>query len=548
MSPRPGSLTALIGALTLLFAPAALAGHGPDLKTTVTASPNPVAAGQYITLQLIVDNISHDPAGNVVAKAFVPSGTQFVHATSGCSLNVATVECPLGTLGPNANEVLQVVLRLTNFSFAGTLQTFVTAHQSTTDADPSNDGDSDNVTVYNNSHDHQQVVSKSEEHFSLPPLSGIQSYKLECPKSGDIMLDGSVRIDNVDQDTGDLKSVSVLAQYPEGNGYRFKLVNYATGQAQGKLFGTCISGTTQGANYNNTDHTHDVQVGAVRSETISVTAGNHYDTKVSCGAGPADYVFAAAPGYGVSGAEGTLNYSLPGYDANGRPAWDFGFNATQSGTVSFFIRCVNRYLSTELGHTHEQWLSSPDKYVSVSPNAPAGGTFDIDCSDEAKGIVAGFGLEDPIYMLGHDPQPKRRSFKLLNDGGSNKEARLLLICVGDRTGTDPPPPVAPAAVGPVAKASDGGDRVAVKVSCPAGGCGGTVALVASASGARAAAAAAKVIGRGAFKSTGKDRVKAKVRIAKAYRGAVRSGRISSVTAVVRNHDGKVVKRQRLRIS
>lgn len=549
MSPRrPGILAALTAAACLIAAPAALAA-GPDLKTSVSASPNPVAAGQYVSLEIVTDNIGSSTAHNVVVKSFMPNKTQWVADASNCSLNGTTVECPVGDIPAGGNVVTEVILRLTDFSFHGTFQNFVTAHMSDPDADNSNDGSHVNVQVYNNSHDHHVTVSKAEQSFSLQPGGGIQSYKLNCPNGSDIMTDGAVRVDNVDQDTGDLNSVSVLSSHAEGDGYRFILVNYAYGQAQGHLFGTCISKTTQGANADNSGnyHTHNVQVSGPKTETITVAANQHYNVKVSCNAGPNDYVAVVSPGYDVNGAEGTLNYSMPGYDSNGRPAWDFGFNATQAGDVTFSIRCMDRWLSTAVGHSHQLWLSHPDKYFTVHPNYPAGSTHDIDCSDEAKGITAGFDLEDGIYMVGNDPQPKRRSFKLLNTSSSDRTAHVVLLCVGDRTGTDPPPPAPPTSVSNTAKVPASGATVRVKVTCPSSGCGGTVELRAAGAGTRAVAAAAKVIGRGVFKATGRGTVTAPVRIAKKYRGAVASGKIRRVTAVVRKQSGGVTKRASIRL-
>lgn len=545
MPRRSGLLAALVAALCLTAPTAALAA-GPDLKTSVSASPNPVAAGQYVSLQIVTDNVGTATANDVVAKAFLPARTMYIPGDSQCAQVGNEVHCQLGDMAAGGNAVAEVVLRLTDFSQAGWIQAFVTAHTSDVDANHANDGSHTNITVYNHSHDHHNTVQKKEEPVSLPAFSGIVERKLECDP-GYVMVDAAFRGDNVDQGTGTFRSISVLGTYAEGDGYRFKLVNYAGGQAQGKLFGTCLSKTAQGANADQSGphHTHDVQLTAPITVTRNVVAGQHYDVKVSCGAGPNDFVVAAAPGYGVSGAEGHLNYSLPGYDANGRPAWDFGFNATQSGSVEFSIRCLNRWLTTEQGHSHQLWFSHVDKYFDVPSNAPAGGTYDLDCSDEAKGIVAGFGLEDPLYMVGHDPQPKRRSFKLLNDSGSDKQAHLLLLCVGDRTGTDPPPPVAPSSITYAAKATASGSKVSLRMACPARGCGGLVELRATSTGTRAVAAGAgKVIGRTSFKSA-KGKVRVRVPIAKRFRGAIASGQISAVTAVVRKHDGKVAKRVKL---
>lgn len=544
MHRRPGFLAALVAALCLTAPAAAFAG--PDLTTSVSGSPNPVAAGQYVSLQIVTDNVGDQTAHDVIAKAFIPAKTMYIPGDSDCTKVGNEVRCTIGDLPAGGNTVNEVVLRLLDFSFAGYIQAFVTSHTSDADGDHSNDGSHTNITVYNHSHDHQLGgVQKKEEHVSMPAFSGIVERKLNCDP-GYVAVDGGFRLDNVDQDTGTAKSVSLLASYADGDGYTFKLVNYATGQAQGKIFGVCLPKTTQGANADNSGphHTHNVVIGAPKTVTQTVVGGQHHNVKVSCDAGPGDYVVAVAPGYGVSGAEGYLTYSMPGYDANGRPAWDFGFTATQSGDVEFSIRCLDRWLSTSAGHSHELWFSHVDKWFDVEPNHPYG-TYDLDCSDEAKGIVAGWDLEDPLYMIGGDPQPKRRSFRILNDSDSTKKAHLFLLCLGDRSGTDPPPPVAPASVSKVAKSNATGARVALTLSCPARGCGGTVDLVASSTGTRAVAAAAgKVIGRATFKG-GKGRLKVRVTILKKYRGAVRSGKLGSVTAVVRKHNGKVAKRQKL---
>jgi hypothetical protein len=358
------------------------------------------------------------------------------------------------------------------------------------------------------------------------------------------MTDGSFRIDNVDQDTGTLRSVMVLEQYAEGDGYRFTAVNYASGRAQGKLFGTCISKYTQEAG--SPSHKHQVVVEAPQTVTINPVAAGHQNVKVACNS--PNFVAVGSPGFDMTGAEGQLTYSWPGYDGSGAPAWDFGFEVTQAGQITFSIRCIRRYMTTVLGHTHELWLSHPDKHVNVPPNAPAAGQYDIDCSDEAKGIVAGYKLPFGVWMIGHDPQPKRRSFKLLNETSSTQDVHLTLLCVGDRSGTDPPPPAQPNDVASVANPTPSGATIPLALSCPAGGCGGTVELLSTSTGSRAVASAkAKVIGSATFKSNRKGKVVAKVKILARYRKAVASGKIRKVTAVVRQNDGRVAKRQSVRL-
>ena len=72
---------------------------------------------------------------------------------------------------------------------------------------------------------------------------------------GDIALDGMWRVDHVDQasppDTyGDERDVSVLASYGDDidrTKWHFRMTNFADGDAQIKLFATCIRGTVEQA-------------------------------------------------------------------------------------------------------------------------------------------------------------------------------------------------------------------------------------------------------------------------------------------------------------
>jgi uncharacterized repeat protein (TIGR01451 family) len=532
----------LAAALCLLGAAPALANTS-DLAVTNSGSPDPVAAGQYVSYGIGVTNNGPDSASGVTVTDPLPPRTQYVPGDSRCSLSGSTVSCDGGTLPSGGNEVFEIVLRLTDFSQHVPIHNTVSVTSASTDPNLSDNSATFTSHVFNTSHDHHITVSKAEQEVDFN-AGQTQTVQLACPDPSDIMLDGSLEVLHVDQDTGTLRDVVVTESKAVGDGYEFTATNFATGRAQTKAFGTCISKTTQGGG--SPSHTHDVVVEAPQTVTIPVTAGNHYNVKVPCNS--PDFVTAASPGFEWGGgAQGELTYSVAGYDSGGAPAWDFGFDATISGTVTASIRCLHRYVTTVLGHTHELWLSHVDQTFVVHPNAPAGDVYNLDCSDEAKGIVAGFDLPFGVHSMGNDPQPKRRSFHLLNDTGSDLTVHLYLLCVGDRTGTDPPPPKGPAAVRTVATPSPSGATVPVGVTCPAGGCSGTVTLLAPGGGSRAVAASARVIGSATFLRRARGHVDARVSIAKAYRGAIRSGRLRSLTAVVRKIDGKIVKRFRLRL-
>lgn len=542
-SRRPGFLAALAVAFSLIAAPSALAAAA-DLSITENGRPDPVSAGQYVTYEVVVTNNGPDAATGVSVTNALPPQTQFVSATFGCTYDDGPrkVTCPIGTMDNGAVVGLEIVLRLTNFSFGGLLANTVKV---TSDSDPvaGNDAATFKSNVYNNDHDHQLTPGKAEQFVDFNP-GQTKSVTVSCPTLGGNATDGSLRVDNVDQGTGTLQSVKLLESYAlAGGGWTFTARNTASGRAQGHVFITCLPAQTEAAGPD--DHTHSIDVYApLESAPLAVTAGQYYDIYRACNA---NKVVAAAPGFKLAGgAEGELARS-EGYHDGTTAGWRFGFRATKSGTIAVSVRCLDRFLGVASGGTHELWLSRPDKMVTVDPD-PAARTLDIDCSDEAKGIVTGYSLPDGVSMIGNDPQIKRRSFKLLNTTGGPLDAHLELLCIGDRTGSDPPVATPPAAIASSATVSASGATVPVAITCPSGGCGGVVELVASAAGSRAVAAGAKVIGRTTFKSSQQGKVVARVMIYKRYRSAVRNGDISSATAVVRRNGGKVTKRRKLRLN
>jgi uncharacterized repeat protein (TIGR01451 family) len=518
MHRRPGLFFALLALLCLAPTASAFADTS-DLKASIDGRPDPVAAGQYVSYAISVTNNGPDAAGSLVADVKVPPRTQYVPGDSRCSLAAGHVKCADAALASGATDNFEVVLRLTDFSAKHPFTTTVIASSASTDPNPADNTASDVVHVLSTSHDHHITVSKSEAEWDFD-AGQTSTVTLSCPNPGDIMLDGSVKVLTVDQGTGTLRSLVVTERRAVGDGYAFTATNDALGRAQTKVFGTCISKTTQGAG--SPSHTHQVVAEAPQTVTVNGAPVGHTNIKVACNS--ADDVFAAAPGFVLSnGAAAELVSSKWGLDANGEPAWDFGFDVTAPGDITASIRCVHRYLTTTQNHTHELWLSQVDKVFSVPANAPAAGDFSVSCSDEAKGIVAGYELPFGIHDMGHDPQPKTRVWKLLNDSGGPLDAHLYLLCVGDRTGTDPPPPAAARSVAP--SASRTGSTLRVVLGCPPNGCSGTLTI----------AGQTQTFASHTARSTQRIKLTGKYRHAK------------RLTAVVRDWRGKVVRRSKIRV-
>jgi len=547
MRSRPGVIAAVAAACLLTAVPSALAANTADLEIFKSGRPDPVAAGQYVSYEIVVTNHGPQSANGVTVTDPLPNRTQFVSATFGCTYAAPPthkVTCPLGTIASGDSVGLEVVVRLNDFSFHGLLSNTASVTTTDTDPTPANNSATFKSNVYNDSHDHHVTWDKAEQFIDFNP-GDTKSVDLACPKAGSNALDGSLRIDNVDQGTGTLESVKLLESYALADGrWHFTARNDATGRAQGHVYVTCAPQYTENATGDN--HAHTIQVYAPLTNTVAVPVGDQR-IDVLCNAPD---VIGAAPGFKLSGgAEAELYRSEPVIAAGPNPGWSFSFHVTQPGTITVSIRCLDRYVGVNAGHTHEIWISHPDSIVTVDPD-PAGRQVNIDCSDEAKGLIATYNLPPGVHMVGNDPQIKRRSFKLLNTTNAPIDVHIDLICFGDRTGTDPPPKAGPSAVAPATTPAKSGAAVPVAMSCPSGGCGGSVELTAKITSPptpRAVAASTRLIGRATFKSFRRGRVVARVAIDRRYRSAVRSGQIRSVTAVVRQDSGKLVKRQTIRL-
>ena len=81
-----------------------------DLALTMTAAPEPVVAGQSLTLSLRATNSGPSIATAVSVSLPLPPGTTFTSGTPGCTATAGTVTCPIGTLPPSAGTDLTITL------------------------------------------------------------------------------------------------------------------------------------------------------------------------------------------------------------------------------------------------------------------------------------------------------------------------------------------------------------------------------------------------------------------------------------------------------
>lgn len=98
-----------------------------DLSVTKTDSPDPVVAGSLLTYTITASNAGPSTAHAVLLTDTIPAGTTYVggvdnNGNTVCTLvQVATVECAVGTLQPGQNAVVQLTVRVSPSLDPGTV-------------------------------------------------------------------------------------------------------------------------------------------------------------------------------------------------------------------------------------------------------------------------------------------------------------------------------------------------------------------------------------------------------------------------------------------
>lgn len=370
-----------------------------DLHLVKTASDLQVETGGTLGYTLTVRNVGPDSATAVTLTDPLPSGVAFVSADPGCTLAGGTVRCVVGTLAAGATAVRHLTVTVT--------------------ADPG----PPTTTA-----EHDLDIQKVE---SFQSLQGGQTadLSLSCA-AGAVMVDAMPTVDAVDQGTGGIDQVRVLAAAsdPQNAGrYTFRVSNGTTGQAQLHLFGVCVAKQTTAAD----GHVHTLSFSDPIVQSAEGSAGRH-DATVTCPAGTA----AVAPGYRFTQAAGDLVRSEGTTDGSG---WDFGYVLDdQAQSVELSVRCLDTTTSTDAGHAEQLALKSIDRVVTVAPSDLSSSQpyvrERVTCPDGSKGIVGTYDLPPNVRQLGSSPQPINRDFVLLNTGATAQEAHLDLLCLGIRVG------------------------------------------------------------------------------------------------------------------
>ena len=375
--------------VTLTVAPIA------DLEVVKTVDQPAHNGGDTVTWTVKVTNHGPSAAANVTVDDPLPSAVTFVSVTPSpaCAAAAGVVHCNLGTVAAGATKTVTITTKAKGLP--GTAN----------GASP---------------HTHQLTVAKDEQSLALA-AGETRTVDLGCSNGG-YMSDGSAEVLHVDQGSGSPADVLVRQASSVAPGtYRFTLVNTTTGQAQVKVFGTCLPHDTEVT----AGHRHGLDVGApVTLSTGAMTPGRHtFTVPVSAGHR------AIAPGIEVLSGTARLVASEP--VAGG---WRFTVEALDPATATLSLRELGEYTLVAGSPAHSHTLGF-QHVVRTVVLAPGESVERVTCPDGSKGVVGTFDLPPGVVSLGNEPQPINRDFRLLNTTSGNVEVMLDLECLAIETGS-----------------------------------------------------------------------------------------------------------------
>ena len=298
---------------------------------------------------------------------------------------------------------------------------------------------------------HEVYMYKVEKHVDLSgefPDNYGETY-LSC-NDGDYAVDGMWRVDHVDQANpqidvfGDERDVVFYASYSSSKSqWYYRYENFADGNAQIKLFLTCIRQQTE----QTAGHKHDIvltdPIGYPHHGLTHGTYQNFYHD-AAC---PTGY-YAVAPGFNFVHDE--RNRIIGNYPTPDFRGWQWAFVVEQDNTdLDVAFRCLSDKVAPNFGHRHalpmlwrpnsaspydgyddHTWNNGIQEKVLSCGQNPNGAAY-----HDYKAMVGAFWIYDwdHVWYLGMDPRPKKRAYKFWDQGGGG-HILTNILCVKSRTG------------------------------------------------------------------------------------------------------------------
>lgn len=367
-----------------------------DVSITKTVDAAEYEGGDTVTYTLVARNDGPSTAQSVTVTDPLPSKLTFVSVTPGaptCTESAGTVTCAFGALAPGAERTVVITTKAKGGP----------------------------PVAAADSHDHQVDVQKVEQAVALQ-AGETSTQDLTCA-NGTTMTDGSVEVMSVDQGTGSKADVMIGEARSTALGtYRFAVTNGTTGQAQVKLFGTCVAAQTTTV----AGHAHDIAVGSLQTlGTGALSVGRHsFTIPVATG------TKGVAPGIQVTSGQARLVAAEP--VAGG---WKLTVDAVTPAEATLSLRTLQTRTAMGGSPSHQHALDLQHVVRTVTL-APGESVQRVGCDVGYKGIVGTYDLPAGVIMLGHEPQPINRDFRLLNTTDHGLDVVLDLECLAIRTGPE----------------------------------------------------------------------------------------------------------------
>jgi uncharacterized repeat protein (TIGR01451 family) len=359
------------------------------LKIDKIADNPEVVDGQFVIFTISVKNEGTGNSDDVVVSDNVPSGLDIVSVDSPCTYTGQQVTCAAGTLAPGQTVTYHVKVKTT-------LPTTTVSTQN------------EQLTIY-----------KVEKQITMQ--AGTSTNESIACNPGDIISDAAVRIDHIDQGTGDFNDIEVSRlRSDSSSSYEAHVTNHSTGQAQLKLFTVCLPGkTTEG---------RSLTVGSPITQTVVLNPGTH-EVTLNCPVGSTP----VAPGIDVTGGRALILANAPVGDTGRKLTLKITGGST---TVTASVRCLQNKTTEVGGTTSDLVFTRISKPIQVASGGVA--TESLICGENAKGIVGGWEFDDGLVPLGNDPQPKARVFYVWSPTAHPLTGTLYLLCLEARTGSSTP--------------------------------------------------------------------------------------------------------------
>jgi hypothetical protein len=242
------------------------------------------------------------------------------------------------------------------------------------------------------------------------------------------------RVDNVDNaPPTSVGAVEMRGDAADPATYHFHFTKSVPGQAQLKVFLTCLGGQT-------TDGAHAWAISPQRTADFGPTGpGVGYGFQPGanvCAPGQ----IAVSPGYVFTSGGGRVVGSRAPLSNESDPHrnWSFAFWLDAPSTWTTSMRCLSLTSSVSGGHSHTiqvSYAGESNPFDLVNPGETT--ELRVNCGDQAKGMVAGIDTTGPDapfdWFLGMDPRIKQRAFRFLNTGPAPIHVWTGLTCFDDRT-------------------------------------------------------------------------------------------------------------------